>query len=123
MLFTGETIAAEEALLYGLVSELVDDGNEKDSSQAIESTTTRLELRVNEVAKQVAANTSRSVVALGKKCLREQVQKSHLNDAYRVASQTMIENLKLKDTQLGLKAFAEKKKPVWTHSSEKVAQE
>jgi hypothetical protein len=33
----------------------------------------------------------------------------------------MIENLNYEDTQNGLKSFAQKKKPVWTHSDKKVS--
>jgi hypothetical protein len=36
-----------------------------------------------------------------------------------VANQAMLENLKYNETQDGLKAFALKKKPVWTHDDKK----
>ena len=31
----------------------------------------------------------------------------------------MVDNLKLKDAQEGIKSFSEKRKPVWSHSFEK----
>lgn len=39
--------------------------------------------------------------------------------AYVTASSVMVENLALSDGQEGIKAFIEKRKPVWGHKSEK----
>ena len=105
MLFTGEAIKADEALMHGLVTELVD----KD----------KLEERVNEIAKQISSN-SRYIVTLGKKCLYEHLDKNDLNFAYNLACEAMLDNLTYTDTQSGLKAFANKQKPVWTHKDTKI---
>lgn len=48
------------------------------------------------------------------------MEKSNLNDAYQLAGCTMVDNLKFEDTQNGLKAFASKQKPVWSHSDKKL---
>lgn len=105
MLFTGEAINAHQALMHGLVSEIVD----KD----------KLEKRVNEISMQISSN-SRHIVSLGKKCLYDQIEKTDLNFAYKVACEAMIDNLNYTDTQSGLKAFASKQKPVWSHKSTKI---
>ena len=107
MLFTGEAINADEALRHGLITEIV----KGDLSE--------LEKRVNEICKLIAAN-SRFIVALGKRCLNEQTQTEHLNEAYKIACDAMLDNLKFEDTQSGLKAFANKKKPIWSHTNKLV---
>lgn len=105
MLFTGEPITADQALVHGLVSEIVEEE--------------KLEERVNQLAKQIVAN-SRHVVELGKKCLYEHLDKSDLSYAYNLACEAMLDNLTYTDTQSGLKAFANKQKPVWTHKNSKI---
>ncbi len=111
MLFTGEPLNALEALQCGLISELVQIDNESKIDQ--------LEKRVIEIAKQIASN-SRYIVALGKQALYEQLDEARLENAYKIASKAMLENLKFEDTQLGLQYFAAKKKPEWNHSNKKV---
>lgn len=105
MLFTGEPISAQEAYTHGIVSDVVNNDS--------------LEKRVNQIGKLIEAN-SRPIVALGKKCFYKQIELNDLSDAYKVASEAMLENLKFEDTQSGLKAFASKSKPVWTHSENKL---
>lgn len=39
--------------------------------------------------------------------------------AYATASRVMVENLALADGQEGIRAFAEKRRPVWSHAEEK----
>lgn len=110
MLLTGAPMPAREAYMHGLVSELVDPCPDPKA----------LEDRVNALVAQIVSN-SRSVIALGKSCLYKQLDKgSDLEAAYKVASGAMLDNLTIADTQSGLKAFAQKKKPVWTHSDEKI---
>ena len=60
-----------------------------------------------------------SFIKLGKKCFYKQIEKPNLNDAYEYASTVMNDNLKYEDTQNGLKAFAAKQKPKWSHSTKK----
>ena len=110
MLFTGEAIDAQAALQHGLVSELVDD---EEAGQEL------LNKKVNEMCKKIATN-SKSVTSLGKKAFYEQIIRSDTASAYAIACRAMVENLELEDTQLGLKAFANKKKPVWLNSLHKI---
>lgn len=39
--------------------------------------------------------------------------------AYATASKVMVDNLALRDGQEGIRAFIEKRKPVWSHKTEK----
>ena len=105
MLFTGEAISSEEALRYGLVSEIVQSE--------------KLEQRVNQLANLIASN-SRFIVALGKQTLYKQMDESKLADAYKIATEAMVDNLTFEDTQSGLNAFISKRKPVWSNSPKKV---
>lgn len=111
MLFTGEAISSQEALNHGLISEVVD----LDPNAAHDP----LKERVNQLCQQIAAN-SRFIVALGKKAFHEQINEARLEDAYEIGCQAMLDNLEFEDTQLGLKAFAQKKKPVWSNVANKV---
>jgi len=106
MLFTGEPVGAREAYQCGLVSEVVE--NEAD-----------LDKRVLEVARLIQMNP-KGVVSLGKRSFYEQIKHVDLASAYRAASEAMVDNLKYEDTQSGLKAFAAKTKPKWSHSSKKI---
>eukprot|EP00079_Xenopus_tropicalis_P008627 XP_002931903.1 PREDICTED: enoyl-CoA hydratase domain-containing protein 3, mitochondrial [Xenopus tropicalis] len=100
MLFTGEPISAQDALLHGLVSRVVPEEN-------LKTETNRIALKI--------CQTSHSVVALGKATFYRQMAQS-LNDAYKLTSQVMVENLAMKDGEEGIKAFIQKRKPKWTHS-------
>lgn len=103
MLLTGRAINADEALKCGLVSKVVADGKlEEETSIVIESILAK----------------SRAVTALGKKFYNEQVE-NDINTAYKKGEQIMVENLSFKDTQEGITAFFEKRKPRWTHSTDK----
>lgn len=39
--------------------------------------------------------------------------------AYATASKVMVDNLALTDGQEGIRAFIEKRRPVWSHTAEK----
>jgi len=104
MLFTGEAISAQEAYAHGLVSRVVGEND--------------LERETNKIAEQICAH-SQSVVAIGKKYLQMNDEKNNIEEDYRVATRGMLENLELKDTQHGLECFANKKRPTWTHTSDK----
>lgn len=43
--------------------------------------------------------------------------------AYAIASRVMVDNLALRDGQEGIRAFIEKRKPVWTNKAEKANDE
>ena len=102
MLFTGRPITAQEACQHGLVSRVVPPSE--------------LEAVTLEIAETICG-TSKSISALGKKCLYQQVDMSR-DDAYKLAGETMIENLKLCDSQEGIKAFIEKRRPVYTNTDD-----
>lgn len=98
MLFTGEPISAQEALLHGLLSKVVPE-------EQLEEETMRIARKI--------ASLSRPVVSLGKATFYKQLPQD-LRTAYYLASQTMVDNLGLQDGQEGIKAFIEKRKPVWS---------
>ncbi|KAG8576919.1 hypothetical protein GDO81_010021 [Engystomops pustulosus] len=102
MLFTGEPISAHEALMHGLVSKVVHEEN--------------LEEETMKIAQKIC-QTSRTVVALGKATFYKQISQS-LEEAYRLTSQVMLQNLMLRDGQEGIEAFTQKRKPIWTNSVE-----
>ncbi|XP_041731489.1 enoyl-CoA hydratase domain-containing protein 3, mitochondrial isoform X1 [Coregonus clupeaformis] len=104
MLFTGNPISAQDALLHGLVSKVVPEE--------------RLEEETLAIARRVC-QASRPVVALGKATFHRQMAQGR-DAAYATASRVMVDNLALRDGQEGIRAFIEKRKPVWTNKAEKV---
>ncbi len=115
MLFTGEALTAQDASNHGIISDLV----QVDINSADSESTRLIEDRVNQIVRQIEANSG-SIVTLGKRCFYEQIEQNDIQDAYEVASKAMCENLRYEDSQRGLSAFAAKKKPVWSHSDKKV---
>nr|XP_046235543.1 enoyl-CoA hydratase domain-containing protein 3, mitochondrial isoform X1 [Scatophagus argus] len=103
MLFTGTPISAHDALLHGLVSKVVPEE--------------RLEEETLAIAQRVC-QASRPVVALGKATFQRQMAQGR-DAAYATASKVMVDNLALRDGQEGIRAFIEKRKPVWSHKAEK----
>jgi enoyl-CoA hydratase/carnithine racemase len=97
MLLTGDTISAEHAARIGLVNRVVAPGSERE--QAIK------------LARQIAAKPA-ATVRLGKETFYRQVEMG-LQDAYRMASQTMVENMLHRDAVEGIDAFLEKRQPTW----------
>ncbi|RVE56495.1 hypothetical protein OJAV_G00222000 [Oryzias javanicus] len=104
MLFTGSPLSAQEALLHGLISKVVPEE--------------RLEEETLAIAQRVC-RASRPVVALGKATFQRQMAQGR-DAAYATASKVMVDNLALRDGQEGIRAFLEKRKPVWSHKTEKV---
>ncbi|KAM9328674.1 enoyl-CoA hydratase domain-containing protein 3, mitochondrial [Pholidichthys leucotaenia] len=103
MLFTGNPISAHDALLHGLISKVVPEE--------------RLEEETLAIAQRVC-EASRPVVALGKATFQRQMAQGR-DAAYATASKVMVDNLALRDGQEGIRAFIEKRKPVWSHGAEK----
>ncbi|XP_059894645.1 enoyl-CoA hydratase domain-containing protein 3, mitochondrial [Gadus macrocephalus] len=103
MLFTGTPISACDALLHGLVSKVVPEE--------------RLEEETLAVAQRIC-QASQPVVALGKATFHRQMAQGR-DAAYATASKVMVDNLALRDGQEGIRAFIEKRKPVWSHAAEK----
>ncbi|XP_057711633.1 enoyl-CoA hydratase domain-containing protein 3, mitochondrial [Corythoichthys intestinalis] len=103
MLFTGTPISAHDALLHGLLSKVVPEE--------------RLEAETLAIARRVC-RASRPVVALGKAAFQKQMSQGR-DAAYATASEVMVDNLALRDGQEGIRAFVEKREPVWSHRAEK----
>ena len=97
MLLTGEPIDAATALAWGLINRVVPAD--------------RLDAEVQALARSIMAK-SRAVIAAGKKIFYEQVS-GNLDQAYRVATAAMVDNVRTEDGKEGIAAFAEKRKPRW----------
>ena len=97
MLFTGDPISAQDALLHGLVSHVVPEE--------------KLEEETMEVAAKIC-DASSSVIAVGKSCFYQQINMNR-NQAYQLAEGIMVHNLSLADGQEGIEAFVAKRQPVW----------
>ena len=98
MLFTGDPIDADLALRHGLLSRVVSDGD------ALEEQVDRITSRI--------VSVSRKVTQVGKACLYRQLEMDR-NEAYVLAGETMVNNLMLDDGKEGIRAFVEKRRPVW----------
>lgn len=97
MLFTGDPISAQDALLHGLVSHVVPEE--------------KLEEETMEIATKICA-ASNAVIAIGKSCFYQQINMNR-NQAYQLAEGTMVHNLGLPDGQEGIEAFVAKRQPIW----------
>jgi len=100
MLVTGEFIDAGEALARGLVNQVVPA---EDLDAAVDSLCDRI------LAKPAVA------IAAGKELFYRQLEMG-IEAAYQLAGQTMVCNLLADDTQEGLRAFVDKRKPRWAAS-------
>jgi enoyl-CoA hydratase/carnithine racemase len=97
MLFTGEPIDANEALRIGLVNRVV-------APHALTGETMAL-------ARKIAAKPE-TVVALGKAAFHRQREMT-LDAAYAETSRIMIENLLMRESDEGIRAFLERREPNW----------
>jgi enoyl-CoA hydratase/carnithine racemase len=97
MALTGELIDAARAQSFGLINRVVAAGEALAEAQAL--------------AAKIAARPA-AVTALGKRTFQRQIETS-LADAYRIASDAMIENLALPEAQEGIAAFLEKRPARW----------
>ncbi|KAH8038217.1 hypothetical protein HPB51_024990 [Rhipicephalus microplus] len=104
MLFTGNAISAQEALRNGLVSKVVPED--------------KLQEETDQVVSAIKAK-SKSVLCLGKKFYYRQIQMG-IEDAYTEGERVMLHNLEYCDSQEGINAFAEKRKPCWEHTDRKI---
>jgi enoyl-CoA hydratase/carnithine racemase len=97
MLLTGDLIAAEDAMRIGLVNRVVAAGNEHNEALAL--------------AEKIATKSTMTV-KIGKEAFYRQAEMP-LADAYKYASQVMVENALARDAEEGITAFVEKREPKW----------
>lgn len=97
MLLTGDMISAEDAHRIGLVNRVVPAGTARDAALAL--------------ARKIAAR-SPAAVRFGKQAFYQQLERG-VADAYRYASEVMVENMLVRDAAEGIGAFVEKREPQW----------
>jgi enoyl-CoA hydratase/carnithine racemase len=97
MLLTGELISAEEAARIGLVNRVVGAGHEH--AEALK------------LAEKIAGKSA-STVKIGKEAFYRQAEMP-LAEAYKYASEVMVENMLARDAEEGIGAFIEKREPHW----------
>lgn len=97
MLLTGDPIDARTALAIGLVNRIAPAGETLTHAIAL--------------AERIASRAPRSI-RLGKKLFRRQASLP-LDEAYRLCSAAMVENLLTPEAEEGIAAVFEKRAPVW----------
>src|SRR5262249_9401342 len=97
MLLTGDAASADDAYRIGLINRVVDSGAEREEALVF--------------ARKIAEKSSH-IVKIGKEAFYRQAE-MYLADAYRYASEVMVENLMARDAEEGLKAFIDKRAPKW----------
>ncbi len=97
MLLTGQPISASEALRFGLVSKVVPP--EKLSGETL-------------ALAHAIAEASPLVLAMGKQSFYRQMELDEAG-AYGYTKEVMALNALLEDAQEGIRAFLEKRKPIW----------
>jgi enoyl-CoA hydratase/carnithine racemase len=97
MLLTGEMISAEHAARIGLVNRIVAPGTEREEA-----------LRIA----KIIASKSAVTVKIGKEAFYRQLEMP-LAEAYKYASEVMVENMLVRDAAAGIGAFIEKREPKW----------
>lgn len=97
MLTTGRFLSAQQAEELGLINRAVP--------------AEQLEQETQELAETVASKLG-AAVAIGKEAFYEQLQMP-LNQAYAFTGEVMVENMLWRDTNEGITAFLEKRKPDW----------
>jgi enoyl-CoA hydratase/carnithine racemase len=97
MLLTGELISAEDAMRIGLVNRVVASGAEHAEAMTL--------------AEKIAAKSALTV-KIGKEAFYRQAEMP-LADAYKYASEVMVENMLARDAEEGISAFVEKREPKW----------
>ncbi len=97
MLLTGTMVSADDAMRLGLVNRVVAAGTERDAALGLAG---------------LIAEKSAHTVTVGKEAFYRQAEMD-LGEAYRYASQVMVENLLTRDADEGICAFIEKRAPSW----------
>ncbi|MFT4086680.1 MAG: crotonase/enoyl-CoA hydratase family protein [Gordonia sp. (in: high G+C Gram-positive bacteria)] len=98
LLLTGRHITAAEALDYGLIGHVVDDGSALDKAL--------------EIAEQIAANGPLAVQAI-LKTIRDS-EGLHEEEAFKLEAELGVTVFQSADAKIGPRAFANKEKPVFT---------
>jgi enoyl-CoA hydratase/carnithine racemase len=109
MLLTGDMISAKEAERIGLINAVVvvDDDDDDDDDK-----NNNLDEVVLDVAMKIASKSSTSI-GIGKPIFYKQLGMS-LEDAYKLTSNVMVENMKHDDAVEGIDAFLTKRIPNWS---------
>lgn len=97
MLLLGDMLPAAEAAEYGLVNRVV------PADRVLEGAL--------EFARRIAEK-SPATVAVGKAAFYRQIEQS-LAEAYDYAAAVMVENMMMRDSEEGICAFLDKRKPEW----------
>jgi enoyl-CoA hydratase/carnithine racemase len=97
MLLTGDLIPAEDAAQIGLINRVVAPGSERAQALAL--------------AEKIAGKSALTV-KIGKEAFYRQAEMP-LADAYKYASEVMVENMLARDAEEGISAFIEKREPKW----------
>jgi enoyl-CoA hydratase/carnithine racemase len=97
MLLTGELIPAEHAERIGLVNRVVAAGHERPEALKL--------------AEKIAGKSTLTV-KIGKEAFYRQAEMP-LAEAYKYASEVMVENMLARDAEEGISAFIEKRDPKW----------
>jgi enoyl-CoA hydratase/carnithine racemase len=97
MLLTGDAMSAADACRIGLINRVVAPGNEREDALTF--------------ARKIASKSGH-IVKIGKEAFYRQAEMD-LSEAYRYASEVMVENLMTNDAKEGLNAFIGKREPKW----------
>ena len=97
MLLTGDFIDADKAKSIGLI-------NNYFSENELVNKTREMAIKIT--------NKSSQAVKIGKKAFYNQTEMA-ISDAYKYASEIMIENMMSQDSEEGIAAFLEKRTPNW----------
>jgi enoyl-CoA hydratase/carnithine racemase len=97
MLLTGEPISAEDAARFGLVNHVVEPGSEREAAL--------------ELARKITAKSALTL-KIGKQAFYRQIEMP-LAEAYKYASEVMVENMMARDAEEGISAFIDKRRPNW----------
>lgn len=102
LLLTGRVLKAQEALEYGLVSKVVPDAELLDTARAM--------------ARDIAANTAPVAVALTKRMIWANIGELDPSNAEAMDGQAFGWATASPDAKEGIRAFVEKRAPVWSMS-------
>ena len=109
LLLTGDTIDAQKAYEWGLISSIISVNSGKDYLEQREI----LRKATLEYAEKISKYSSQSL-SLGKETFYKQLEMP-ISDSYNYASKAMAKNLTFEDCKEGISSFIEKRKPNFKH--------